>query len=129
MRAMGVVVLQILAQHDVEVAWSGDQDVVEAFSAQGGYEALGDCVRPGCPDRGANDADVGAGEHGVERGGELAVPVVDQEPEPVSALAELYEQVAGLLRNPIPGRVCGDPGEVHATAVVFDHEEDVEATQ
>ena len=68
MRAVGVVVLHILTQHDVEVAWSGDQEVVEAFPAQGADEALRDRVRPGCPDRGANDADVGAGEHGVERG-------------------------------------------------------------
>ena len=27
--------LHVLAQYDVEVAWSGDQDVVEAFPAQG----------------------------------------------------------------------------------------------
>jgi hypothetical protein len=33
-RAVGVEVLDILAQDDVEVAWSGDQEVVEAFPAQ-----------------------------------------------------------------------------------------------
>ena len=33
-RAVGVEVLDILAQDDVEVAWSGDQDVIEAFPAQ-----------------------------------------------------------------------------------------------
>jgi hypothetical protein len=37
--AVGVEVLHILAQHDVEVAWSGDQDVIEALPAQG---AVGD---------------------------------------------------------------------------------------
>jgi hypothetical protein len=31
-RTMRVVMLEIPAQHDVEVAWSGDQDVVEAFA-------------------------------------------------------------------------------------------------
>jgi hypothetical protein len=65
--------------------------VVEAFSAQGADEALCDRVRPRCPDRGADDPDVGWGEHGVEGGGELAVPVADQEPEPVGALAEFHE--------------------------------------
>jgi hypothetical protein len=70
--------LHILAQHDVEVAGSGDQDVVEAFPAQCPDEAFRDRVRPRCSYRSADDADVGTGERGVERGGELAVPVADQ---------------------------------------------------
>ena len=73
--AMKVVVLGELTQHCCEVARSGAQEVVEALPAQGADEALRDRVRPRCPDRGANDADVGAGEHGVERGVEsLWVP-------------------------------------------------------
>jgi hypothetical protein len=72
---------------------------------------------------------VGAGEDGVEGRGELAASVADQEPEPVDAVAEFHEQVAGLLGDPVPGRVRDDPGEVHATAVVLDHNEDVEAAQ
>jgi hypothetical protein len=28
-------VLEILAQHDVEVAWSDDQEMIEAFAAHG----------------------------------------------------------------------------------------------
>ena len=43
--------LEILAQYDVEVAWPGDQDVVEALAAEGADEAFGDRVCPGCPDR------------------------------------------------------------------------------
>ena len=78
-----VEVLHILAQHDVEVAWSGDQDVIEAFPAQGADEPFRDRVRPGRPGRGADDADVGTGEDGVKGRGELAVSVADQEPEPV----------------------------------------------
>ena len=76
---------------------------------------------------GADDADVGAGEHCVEGGGELAVPVTDQEPKLLGAVAEVHQQVAGLLGDPGAGGVGGDPGEVHAAAVVFDHDEDVEA--
>ena len=34
MRSVRVEMLDILAQYDVEVAWSGDQEVVEAFPAQ-----------------------------------------------------------------------------------------------
>ena len=90
------------AQYEVEVAWSGDQEVVEAFPAQGADEPFRDGVRPGCPDWGADDADIGAGEDGVEGGGELAVPVTDQESKPLGAVAEVHQQVAGLLGDPRP---------------------------
>ena len=81
MRSVRVEMLHILAQHDVEMARSDDQEVVEAFPPQSADEALCDSVRPRCPDRGADDADVGAREDGVGRGGELAGPVADQEPD------------------------------------------------
>jgi hypothetical protein len=42
-----VEMLHILAQHDVEVAWSGDQKVVEAFPSQCSDEAFRNRVRPG----------------------------------------------------------------------------------
>ena len=63
-RSVRVEVLDIFAQDDGEVALSGDQDVVEAFPAQGADEAFGDRVRPRRPDRSMDDADVGGGEDG-----------------------------------------------------------------
>src|SRR4051812_2331036 len=128
-RTMPVVVIDVLPQHCSEVAGSDDQEVVEAFTAQGADETFRDRIRPGCPDRGVDDADVGAGEYGVEGGGELAVPVADQEPEPVGAVAEVHQQVAGLLGNPGAGGVGSDPGEVHTATVVLYHDENVEAAQ
>jgi hypothetical protein len=77
--AVGVVVLDVFLQHCREVAWSGDEEVVEAFPAQGPDPALCDGVGTRCPDRGAEDVDVGAGEDRVEGGGEPAIPVTDQE--------------------------------------------------
>ena len=71
----------------------------------------------------SDDPDVGTGEHGIERGGEFAVSVADQEPEPVGVFAEVHEQVAGLLGDPVSGGVGGDSGEVHAAAVVLDNHE------
>jgi hypothetical protein len=52
-RAMSVVVLGVLLKDQRQVAWSGDQQVVEAFAAQGADEAFGDRVSravpgPGC---------------------------------------------------------------------------------
>jgi hypothetical protein len=60
--SVGVVVLQILVQHYRGVACSGDQEVVEAFAAQGPDPAFGDRIRSGRSNRDADDADVGAGE-------------------------------------------------------------------
>ena len=47
--------------------WRGprDQHVVEAFPAQRPDEAFRDRIRTRCPDRGADDPHVGAGEDGV----------------------------------------------------------------
>ena len=95
---------------------SGDQEVIEAFAAQGADEAFGNRVGRGVRTGAAEDADVGADEHGVEGGGELAVPVADQEPELVGAVAEVHQQVAGLLGDPGAGGVGGDPGEVYAAS-------------
>jgi hypothetical protein len=71
--------------------------------------------------------DSGRGEDGVERGGELAVPIADEQPERLGALAEIHQQVAGLLGDPVPGGMGGDPGDMYAAAAVLDHHQDVEA--
>ena len=67
MRTVGVEELDVLVQHEVKVAWSGDEEVVEAFPAQGLDEAFCDRVRPRCPDRCADDPEIGAGKHGSKR--------------------------------------------------------------
>jgi hypothetical protein len=101
-RAVGVVVLDELEQHYREVAWAGDQQMVKAFAAQHADEAFDGRVGPRRAHCGADDSDVGAGEHRVECGGELAVPVTDQEPKLLGSVTEVYEQVAGLLGDPGP---------------------------
>jgi hypothetical protein len=128
-RSVRVEVLHILAQYDVEVAWPDDQEVVEAFPSEGADEPFRDRIRAGCPDRGANDPHVSTGEDGVEGHRELAVPVADQEPEPVGSIAEIHQQVACLLGHPGPGGVGGYPADMHPAAVVLDNNENVEAAQ
>jgi hypothetical protein len=99
MWAVGVVVGEVLLPHLREVAGSADQGVVEAFATQRADPALRDDVRPWRPHGGADDADVGGGEDRVEGGGELGVPVADQEPELLGAVPEVHPEVAGLLRS------------------------------
>jgi hypothetical protein len=128
-RAVGVVVLEVFLQHGREVARFGDEDVVEAFAAQGADPALGDRVRSRCSNRGADDADFGAGEHGVEGGGELGISVADQETELGGVVAEVHEQVAGLLGHRGAGGMGGDPGDADAAGAVLDHDQEVEAAE
>ena len=47
----------------------------------------------------------------------------------LGVVAEVHEQVAGLLGDPGPGGVGGDPGEVHPAGAVLDHDEQVEAAE
>jgi hypothetical protein len=63
-RTVGVVMLDVLAQHRREVARSDDQEMIEAFTAQGADEAFRDRVRSRCPHRGADDADVRSARRG-----------------------------------------------------------------
>src|SRR3954465_2000815 len=47
---------------------------------------------------------------------------------PACSLSSM-SRLRGLLGDPNPGRVCGDPGQVHAATLVLNHDEDVEAAQ
>jgi hypothetical protein len=75
-----VEVLHVPAQHDVEVTWSSDQKVVEAFPAQGSDEAFPDRVRPG--------ARIGARMTRMSAHMKTASNAV-------AVFAEVHEQVAG----------------------------------
>ena len=77
-------------------------EVIEAFPAQSADAAFGDRVGPGCPHGAAEDTDASVGEDRVEGGGELAVPVAYQEPELLGLVAEVHQQVAGLLVTQVP---------------------------
>jgi hypothetical protein len=63
----------------------------------------------------------------VECGGELAVPVANQELEPPGPAAGAHEQVAGLLGGPGSGRMRGDAQDVHGPGLDLRHEQHVQA--
>jgi hypothetical protein len=129
-RAMDVVVVGVLAQDQLQVPLAGDQHPVQALAPGAGDPALRDCVRPGRPDRSPDDPPrADRGEHGVERSGELGVPVMDQELEAVSAALEVHQEVTGLLGHPLPRRMGGDPGQVHAPGPMLDEEQHIQTAQ
>jgi hypothetical protein len=127
-RSVRVEVLHILAQDVVEVAWSGDQRwsrhsrrrvpmkrsaIAFARGARTGVRMM----RRSAP---------------VNTASKAAVNLLSRsriKNRLLGAVAELHQQVAGLLSYPVPGRVGGNPGQVHAATVVLDHDQDVEAAQ
>ena len=78
-RPGGVVVLQVCSQHSSQVVLIDDQQLVEDLTAKGADDPFADGVRPRTLGRDPQFLAVGAGEDRVERAGELARAVPDQE--------------------------------------------------
>ena len=70
-----------------------------------------------------------AGEHRVEPGGESAVPVPDEVPEPPGLITEVHQQVPGALGDPWPVRVGRDAEQPDPPGRELDDEEEVQPAQ
>jgi hypothetical protein len=113
-RALGVVAVDVAAEHAFEVSAVEDQQPVEALCTHGTDEAFGDSVRLWCADRGADDPDLFAAEDLVEGAGVLAVAVAVADQETDLLLGEEEAEVASLLGDPASVGVGGTAGEVDA---------------
>jgi hypothetical protein len=82
--------------------------------------AFGDRVHARRPDVAEHGPDPGVGEDRVERGGEVRAAVADHEPGPVRIIAEVHQEVAGLLGGPFPGGMLGDGEDADAPGGVPD---------
>ena len=76
------------AEHLLELSPADDQGPVEAVAADGADPALGERIRLRRPERRADDLDALALEDHVEGMAEFAVAVVDQEPGRCRSVAE-----------------------------------------
>ena len=104
---MSVVVIDEFAEDRFELSTMERQHPVEALPSCRADEPLGERVRTRGPTRRANDPDAFGGEHLVEAGGELGVPVPDQELGRAGLFGQDEAQIASLLGDPLP-RVGGD---------------------
>jgi hypothetical protein len=102
MRAMAVVVIGVLGQHRPQLPAAQDQDPVQHLPPNRAHPPLRVRIRPRRPHRRGEHLDRLGGEDGVEGGGELRVPIADQKPELAGAVVKGHEQIAGLLRHPLP---------------------------
>jgi hypothetical protein len=113
-----VVVGAVLGKYGPQLPFTEDQDAVGEFGSGCLYESFGEADLDG--------VDARVGQDGVERRGELAGPVADEEPEGGGMVVEVHQQVPGLLGGPGSGRLAGRPEDVHVAIVDFQDEEDVD---
>src|SRR5665213_161409 len=129
MRAVVVVVNDVLRQYLLEMLASEDEESIGAFSADGADKSLGECIRSwrsnGCLD----DADALGVEHLVETGRELRVSVPDEELGCPRSALEIRGEVASLLDDPLPRRIGSDAGEVDPPGVDLDEEQHVQTAK
>ena len=114
-----VVVGAVAGEDGPQVPLAEDQYAVGEFGSGGQHEAFGEAVRSRAARRDLDGVDAGAGQGGVEGGGELAGAVADEEPEAGGAVVERRQQVAGLLGGPGSGRVAGRPEDVQVATADF----------
>ena len=100
---MWTVVIEVTLvgnQYSAGVTLVVDQDPVGALGTDATNEPFRVAVRSrrlrGSPDR----VDAFCGEHRVEGTGELGVSIADQKPEGRRSVAEIHDEVAGLLGRP-----------------------------
>jgi hypothetical protein len=79
--------------------------------------------------RDLDHGDAGVREHGVERGAELAGSVTDEESAAGGLVAEIHEEVAGLLGGPGPVGMSGHAQDVQVAMADFEREQDVDPAQ
>ena len=104
-----VVVPGVFGQDQSQVSLSEDQQAVGDLGPGGEHEPLRISVRTRPSGRDLDDLDADAGQCRVERFGQLARAVADQEPEVGGAVAEVHQQVADLLGGPGPSGCAVTP--------------------
>src|SRR4029450_104176 len=126
MRPMHVVMLDVDAQHPLQVAASYDQQQVQALSADRADPTL--CKRVGVRrlDRRQDDLGTLGPEEIVESSAELGVPIAENIVHAASLLAQHQQQIPRLLGDPGAIGVGGDPGQVNPSGVQFDEEQHVQ---
>jgi hypothetical protein len=126
---VAVVMMDVLGQHSPQLPTSEDQHPVKHLTPNGAHPPLRIGVRPWRLHWRAQHLDPLGSEDRVERGGELPIPIADQEPEPTDPLLEAHHQVSGLLCDPLPCRMRRHPEHMDPTGRDLDREQDVQPSQ
>jgi hypothetical protein len=129
MRPVVIDMAHILVNDGAGVSLVVDQQPVGALLANAANEPLGIAIRSRRPRRDLDHIEAFGGEDGIEGGGELGVPVADQEAERADPLTQIHHQITGGLGSPDRGRMSGHPEQVHPAGADLHHKQDVESAQ
>ena len=102
-----------------------DQGAVEKLAPASTDPAFGDRVHARRPDVAEHGPDPRISKDRVERSRIVRAAIADHELDPVRLLAEIHDQVAGLLGGQRPGGMQSDPEDADAPGGVLDHGQDV----
>jgi hypothetical protein len=125
MRPVLIVVGLVLAQDLSQMGLVPDEGAVQELASASPDPAFDDGIHPGRLDAAGHGPDPGAGEDGIECGGEVRAAVADHELDLAGPAAKVHDQVAGLLGGPFPGRMPGESEDADAAGRVLDHGQDV----
>ena len=92
MWSAAVVVGAVQGEDSPQLPFAEDEDAIGEFGSDGQDESFGEAVRPRTARWDHHGVDACAGEDGVERCGELAGAVADEEPEAGGAVVEVDQQ-------------------------------------
>src|SRR6185312_814373 len=129
MRAMVIEMAYVAVKNNSGVSLVVDQQPVGALGADACDKPFRIAVRLRHTGRDLDHGDAFGGEDGVESGGELGVPVADQEAEGADLITEVHQQVAGSLGSPLRCGVGGHAEETDPAGADLHDEQDVEAAQ
>jgi len=124
-RPVLIVMSLVFVQDLPQMSLVPDQGAVQELTAASADPAFGDRVHARRPDVAEDGPDPGVGEDRVERRGEVGAAVADHELDAVRLVAEVHDQVAGLLGGPCAGGILRDAEDADAPAGVLDHGQDV----
>ena len=122
MRADGIVVVDVLGEDASEVTLAQDDHVIEALSSDGADHTLGDGIRLRSSERRDDRHDAETAQPQIEVTSKARVPVAYQ-------LEGLLSPGCGgddLTPDPLSARMPGDVPVLDLSAIVANHEKDVE---
>ena len=122
MRADGIVVVDVLGEDASEVTLAQDDHVIEALSSDGADHTLGDGIRLRSSERRDDRHDAETAQVPIEVTTKARVPVADE-------VAGLLSPGCGgddLTPDPLSARMPGDVPVLDLSAIVANHEKDVE---
>jgi hypothetical protein len=125
-RALLVVMVDVLRKDPFEMAMAQNEQPIEAFGANRPYPAFRESVGPRRSDWRLDHSDAFGTEHLVKSGGELGVPVSDEELEGATSVRQITDQIASNLSDERAGRMISNTENMYFSRRQLDDEEYIE---